>query len=144
MDRFKFNTSIAGMMELSNYINQNWDNWGIGKEIWDESVEVLIKLLAPMAPHLAEELWFLTGHQFSIHQKSWPEWSRELATDELITLIIQVNGRLRDKIDVESSINEEEAKKTAMESDRVKAHIAGNNIKRVIYIPGKLINIVAS
>ena len=144
MDRFKFNTSIAGMMELSNFINQNWDNWGIGKEIWDESVEVFIKLLAPMAPHLSEELWFLTGHEFSIHQQPWPEWSGELATDELITLIIQVNGRLRDKIDVESSISQEEAEKIALGRDRVKAHISGNNIQRVIYIDGKLINIVAS
>ena len=86
----------------------------------------------------------MTGHEFSIHQQPWPEWSGELATDELITLIIQVNGRLRDKIDVESSISQEEAEKIALGRDRVKAHISGNNIQRVIYIDGKLINIVAS
>ena len=108
-----------------------------------ELLEKLLVLLAPMAPHVTEELWERTGREFSIHNQTWPEWDRELAADEVIILVVQVNGRVRDKIEVPASISEEDAKTTALESDRVEPHIEGKDIARVIYVPGKLVNIVA-
>ena len=100
-------------------------------------------MLAPMAPHVTEELWERTGREFSIHNRLLPEWDPALAADETVTLVVQVNGRLRDRIEVPVSIGEEDAKKLALESSRVQAHTGGKTIGRVIYIPGKLVNIVA-
>ena len=100
-------------------------------------------MLAPMAPHIAEELWERAGLGYSVHNQRWPEWDAELAADELVTLVVQVNGRLRDRIEVPVSITEDEAKKLALDSDRARPHIQGKEIARVIYVPGKLVNIVA-
>jgi len=99
-------------------------------------------LVAPTVPHLAEELWQRTGHDYSIHNQSWPKWDEELAKDEEITLVIQVNGKLRDRIAVPVSITEEEAKKLALESQRVKAHTEGKELVKAIYVPGRLVNFV--
>ena len=143
VDRFKFNTSLAALMEFSNSMNQAWEGKGIDSATWNDAVEKLLVLLAPMAPHVTEELWERTGREFSIHSQTWPEWDRELAADEVIILVVQVNGRVRDKIEVPASISEEDAETTALESDRVEPHIEGKDIARVIYVPGKLVNIVA-
>jgi leucyl-tRNA synthetase len=99
-------------------------------------------MLAPSTPHLAEELWQQTGREYSIHQQSWPEWDEALAKDEEVTLVVQVNGKLRDRITVPASINEEQAKQEAMASEKVKIHLAGKTIVKEIYVPGKLVNIV--
>ena len=143
LDKFKFNTSLAALMELSNSMNQAWEKRDIDSAAWDEAVEKLLVMLAPMAPHVTEELWERTGHEFTVHNRTWPEWDPGLAADEVLTLVVQVNGRLRDRIEVPASISEEEARTTALESDRIKPHIEGKDIARVVYVPGKLVNIVA-
>ena len=143
MERFKFNTALAALMEYTNGLNQVWESRGVVADAWHNAIEKLLVLMAPMAPHVAEELWERTGHQYSVHSQPLPEWDPELAADEVITLVVQVNGRLRDRIEVPVSITEDEAKELALGSSRVQPHIEGKDIARTIYVPGKLVNIVA-
>ncbi|MBM3945334.1 MAG: class I tRNA ligase family protein, partial [SAR202 cluster bacterium] len=142
LERFKFNTSLAALMELSNAMSAAWDAGNVDAVAWRDAVERLLLLLAPMAPHFTEELWERTGHPFSIHQQLWPKWDAELAADESVTLIVQVNGKLRDRIEVPVAIAEAEARRVALASERVQAHLGGRDPRKVIYVPGKLINIV--
>ena len=143
LERFKFNTALAALMEYTNALNLVWEDKGAGSQVWGEAIEKLLVLMAPMAPHISEELWERTGHEYSIHNQPWPEWDPGLAADEVITLVVQVNGRLRDRIEVPVTIEEEEARKLALESQRVQSHIEGKQIARVIYVPRRLVNIVA-
>ena len=92
---------------------------------------------------MTEELWERTGRDFSVHNRPWPEWDPALAADEVITLVVQVNGRVRDRIEAPASVTEEEAKSAALRSERVKPHIEGKELTRVVYVPGKLVNVVA-
>jgi leucyl-tRNA synthetase len=142
LDRFKFNTALASLMELSNTMSDAWTRKNVGSTAWREAVEKLIVLLAPMGPHVAEELWERMGRPFSVHQQTWPKWDPALAADEVITLVVQVNGKLRDRIEMPVGVSEEEARRLALGSERVLAHLGGKPPKRVIYIPGKLINVV--
>jgi leucyl-tRNA synthetase len=98
--------------------------------------------MAPTAPHLTEELWLRRGHDYSIHNQNWPKWDEELAKDEEITLVVQVNGRLRDRIVVPASITEAEARQLAVERQRVKAYLEGKKVLKTIYVPGRLVNLV--
>ncbi len=143
LEKFKFNTALAALMELSNEMGRTWESGSVSSESWDGAVERLLLLLAPMAPHISEELWERTGHDFSIHNQALPSWDPELATDEVITLVVQVNGRLRDRLEVPVSISEDAAKEAALSSPRVAVHTEGKQIVRVIYVPGKLVNVVA-
>ena len=142
LERFKFNTAIAAMMELSNAMNQAWSEESVDAGIWNECVGKLLLMLAPFAPHIAEELWERTGHAYSIHQQSFPEWDDALAAEEVITLVVQVNGKLRDKLQVPADVSEEEAKRLVMASERVKAHVGDKEVRRIVYIPGRLVNVV--
>jgi leucyl-tRNA synthetase len=99
-------------------------------------------MMAPTTPHLAEELWHRLGHKTSIHNHSWPQWDEALAKEDEITLVVQVNGKLRDRPTVPASITEEEAKKLAQSSDKIQSFIQGKTIVNIIYVPGKLVNIV--
>ena len=143
LERFKFNTALAGLMEYTNGLNQIWEDKGVHSEHWAEAISSLLTLMSPLAPHVSEELWERTGHLGSVHSNGWPEWNEELAADEVITLVVQVNGRVRDKLEVPASIDEDAAKAAALESRRVAPHIDGKNVARVIYVPGKLVNVVA-
>ena len=100
--------------------------------------------MSPIVPHLSEELWIKNQNQFSVHNQSWPKFDQTLAKDDEITLIIQINGKVRDKIIVPAQIQEEEAKKTALNSEKIKSHITDQTIRKIIFVPGKLINIVAN
>ena len=143
VERFKFNTGIAAMMEFSNALGQAWDSGVIDSSAWNESIRNLALMLSPVTPFLAEEIWERVGGPFSVHQQPWPTWDPDLAADETITLVVQVNGRLRDRIEVPADISEDDAKTRALESDRVAAHTEGKQVRRVIYVPGRLVNIVA-
>jgi len=99
-------------------------------------------LLAPFAPHITEELWHQLGHRDSIHKQKWPKYNPRLIKEEIITLVIQINGRVRDKIEVEAGISEKKAKELALLSKKVQNWISGKKIKKVIFVPEKLINIV--
>jgi len=142
LEKLRFNTMIAALMEFTNYLAKVREAGAVTDSAWKESIDSLLLLLAPTAPHLAEELWQRRGHDYSIHNQSWPKWDEELAKDEEITLVIQVNGKLRDRLAVPVSITEAEAKKLALESQRVKAHTEGKELVKAIYVPGRLVNLV--
>jgi leucyl-tRNA synthetase len=114
----------------------------VSDSAWKGAVDTLLLLLAPTAPHLTEELWQRTGHDYSIHNQGWPKWDEALAKEEEITLVIQVNGKLRDRITVPVSITEDEARALAMDSQKVKAYLGDRKVASAIYIPGRLVNLV--
>ena len=143
LERFKFNTALAALMEYTNGLNHHWEDGGIPADLWREAIRTLLLLTAPMAPHISAELWERAGYAGSAHSEAWPEWDAALAADEVITLVVQVNGRVRDKIDAPASITEADARSAALGSGRVAPHIDGKRIARVIYVQGKLVNIVA-
>jgi len=138
----QFNTMLAALMEFTNYLVKAKKAGQVSSRGLREATGTLLLLLAPTAPHLAEELWERTGHKYSIHNQSWPKWVEELAKAEEVTLVVQVNGKLRDRIAVPASITEAEAKKLALESQRVKPHLEGKEVVKAIYVPEKLVNLV--
>ena len=142
LDKFKFNTAIAALMELSNHLTKVWNAKNVSVEVWNDSIKQFLLMLAPIAPHLSEELWEMNGYEFSIHNQKFPDWDESLVVDESITLIVQINGKLRDTISVDSGISEEMAQEAAMSSEKIQGHINGTTIKKVIYVPDRLINIV--
>ena len=133
---------IAALMELTNYLATVKEDGQVTKPAWDKAVETLVLLLAPSVPHLAEELWQRTGNEYSVHNQSWPAWDEELVKEDEITLVVQVNGKLRDRISVSASIAEMEARQLALDSERVTTYLQGKEIVKTIYVPGKLVNIV--
>ncbi|MFA5360216.1 MAG: leucine--tRNA ligase [Patescibacteria group bacterium] len=135
IENFRYNTAIAQMMIFVNFAVKF-------NELPRGVFENFLKLLAPFAPHLAEELWFGLGNEESIFKQAWPKYNPALVKDETINLVIQVNGKIRDTIEVSSDISEEEAKKIALESEKVKKWLEGKEIKKVIFVKGKLVNIV--
>ena len=144
LEKFRFNTMLASLMEFSNYLSKVKESGRVSGSLWGEAISYFLLLLAPTAPHLAEELWNRTGHPYSIHNQPWPEYDAELVKEEEITLVIQVNGKLRDKVLVPASISEVEAKELALGRERVKAYIDGKKLTRVIYVPKRVVNIVVA
>jgi leucyl-tRNA synthetase len=144
MDRLRFNTMVAALMELTNYLSRLKESGAVSATNWRSSIETLLLLLAPTAPHMTEELWHRLGHDQSIHNQHWPKWNEALAKEEEITLVVQVNGKLRDRINVPVSITEDEAKQLARDSEKAKTYLQGKKVINVIYVPGKLVNIVVS
>jgi len=142
IERLRFNTMIAALMEFTNYLTKIKESGSVGQADWQEAIRSLLLLLAPSTPHIAEELWERTGHEYSIHNQDWPQWDEELAKDEEITLVVQVNGRLRDRITVPVTISEDEARQLALESPKARPHTEGKQLVRAIYVPQKLVNLV--
>jgi leucyl-tRNA synthetase len=139
---FSFNTAVAALMELRNTLQEAKKSALYQTEAWDEAIRSLLLLLCPIAPHITEELWERQGLPFSIHEQSWPKWDDAVAAEEMITLVVQVNGRVRDRIEVPAGIGEEEAEEVALSSERVRYHMEGKQPRKVIYVAGKLVNIV--
>ena len=142
LDRFKFNTAIASLMELVNHLSKVWAEASIDSATWRDSMEKFLLVLAPIAPHVAEELWERTGHGYSIHQQQFPKWDDELAAAEKITLVVQVNGKVRDRIEVPVDIDESTAQELALASEKVRVFIDGKTVNKAIYVPGRLVNVV--
>jgi leucyl-tRNA synthetase len=142
MEAFTFNTIIAGLMEFTNALQKAKQTEVYETEAWKEAIETLLLLLAPCCPHIAEELWARTRRPYSIHRQPWPEFDADLAAEEMITLIVQVNGKVRARIEVAADVGEEEAKATALADDNVQRHVAGKKVRKVIFVPGRLVNVV--
>ena len=142
LERFKFNTAIAAMMEFSNHLNRVWTNKSVDGFNWQQCIERLLLMLAPFAPHLAEELWERTGRQFSIHQRSFPTWDESLAAEEIITLVVQVDGKVRDQVKVPADISKEDAEGLVLKRRKVVDHLRTRRIQRIVYVPGRLVNLV--
>lgn len=114
----------------------------VAADVWAEAVDSLLLLLAPVAPHVTEELWAQRGHGYSVHQHSWPMWDEEVAKEESITLVVQINGKVRDRIDVPAGMSDEELKALALASERVVEWLNGRSPHKVIVVKGRLVNIV--
>ncbi len=142
MEWLQFNTMIAALMEFSNYLAKVKEAGQVAGSNWKEAVDALILLLAPTAPHFAEELWQIKGHEYSVHNQKWPRWDAEMVKEEEVTLVIQVNGKLRDRIAVPVSITEAEARQLALDSPRVKSYLDDKKVANIVYVPGKLVNLV--
>ncbi len=142
MDDFQFNTVVSGLMELLNDFAKAKSAGAMGSPEWDECVDIYLRLMAPVAPHITEELWERLGKPYSIHTQKWPEVDEEAAKDDVITYIVQVNGKLRNRINLPASVSDEEAKAAALASAPIVAALEGGTPKKVIIVPKKLINIV--
>jgi leucyl-tRNA synthetase len=132
---FRFNTAISALMILANELEKQ-------EKISSIHYSLFLILLAPMAPHISEELWQKLGNKKSIFLEKWPQYDSKLIKEETVTLVIQVNGKVRDKIEVEADISEKKAKDLAISQKKIKNWIESKEIKKVIFVPGKLINIV--
>ena len=139
---FEFNTIVSGLMELLNEMYKAREKGAAGTDEWIEAVDIYIKMMAPVTPHIAEELWAFYGKPYSIHQQAWPEVDYAAAAEEMITLIVQVDGKLRDRIMVPADVSEEAAKSAALDSEAVKRYLEGKLPKKVIVVPRRLVNIV--
>jgi leucyl-tRNA synthetase len=142
IEKLRLNTMIAALMEYTNYLTKVREEGSVTPSAWEEAVKTIMLLLAPTAPHLAEELWQRTGYDYSIHAQSWPDWNEEIAKDEEVTLVVQVNGKVRDRIIVPASITENDALWLATESHKVKVYLKDKDIVKTVYIQGKLVNLV--
>ena len=141
-ETLNFNTIVSGLMALLNEMNTAKALGAFGTQPWIEAEDIYLRMMAPVCPHIAEELWVKTGHTYSIHNQPWPEVDIEATKEEQITLIIQVNGKLRDRIMMPVNITEEQAKAAALENAHIQTYLAGQSPKKVIYVPGRLVNIV--
>lgn len=139
----KFNTAVSSMMEAVNGLYKIKESAGITKnDAWKFALESLLQVLAPFAPHITEELWAELGHSDTIHRDHWPAWDDVYLVSDTMTIIVQVNGKLRAKLELVSDLSEDEVKSQALAAENVAKFITGEP-KKVIYIPGKLVNIVA-
>jgi leucyl-tRNA synthetase len=138
---FKFNTAVAALMEYTNALWEHRDQHG-ASSAFQEAIRNMVRMVAPFAPHIAEELWTQMGGTYSVHQQAWPVHDPALTVEETITLVIQVNGKVRDRLSVPADIGDEEAQKMAMESERVQRYLQGARPKKTIVIPGRLVNLV--
>lgn len=136
---YQFNTAVSELMKLSNALN---DAKCLDSTVYQEGIETLLTLMSPFAPHIAEELWHSLGHKKSIHLQTWPEVDSEALVVDEITLVIQVMGKTRGTIQVSANSNKEELEKLARESDIGKRNLDGKEVKKVIVVPGKLVNFV--
>jgi leucyl-tRNA synthetase len=141
IEAFKFNTAVAAMMEFTNKLATHLKQHGASPAFW-EATGTLIRLLAPFAPYIAEELWARRGGAYSVHQQPWPVYDSALTMDDMITLIIQVNGKVRDRIVAPAGIGAEGAQQRALESEQVQRYLDGKPPKKVIVVPGRLVNVV--
>ncbi len=142
IESFRFNTMISTLMEFVNRLSelQRSDQWQT--VTFHRALETLILLLAPSAPHIASELWELTGHDESVHRQDWPTWDADLARDEVVQIPIQVDGRRRDVLEVSPDAAMEDVRAAALGMERVRQQLDGRTVDHVVYVPGKIINIV--
>ena len=137
-----FNTAISKLMELTNATVRARESGLAGSPAYAEAVDTLLKLLAPIAPHVAEELWERRGHAYSIHDQPWPVADPELVAAETIELPVQVDGKLRDRLVVTPDTPADEIERMALASEHVQRYLAGRAPERVVQIPGRLVNVV--
>lgn len=139
----KFNTAVSAMMEAVNNYYKLKVQLTIGKNpAWDFAIESLLQVLAPFAPHITEELWSQIGHNDTIHIDHWPSWDNKYLQTDTITIIVQVNGKLRAKLELDKNTPADEVKRLAVTQENVAKFIGGQEPSKVIYVPGRLVNIV--
>jgi leucyl-tRNA synthetase len=138
LERQRFNTALAALMDQLNYAAR-LEPAALGRF----AIESYVVMLAPMAPHIGEELWRALGHDRSVHLESWPKYDPDLARDELVTVVVQINGKVRDRLHVGAGTTEDEVRGMALRSPAVVRHLDGKPPRKIIYVPDKLLSIVA-
>lgn len=139
---FRFNTAIAALMEFNNYLVKAKDTAVVGSPVWEESTRALLLLMAPIFPHISEELWHRLGNEQSVHLQAWPQADAEKAKEDEITVVVQVNGRVRDKLSVAPNTAKETLEAMALASENVQKRMNGKQVRKVIVVPDKLVNVV--
>jgi leucyl-tRNA synthetase len=141
-ETFEFNTIVSGLMELLNEMYKAREQGAGCSAEWQEILDIYLRLMAPVTPHLAEELWARLGKPYSVHTQPWPVVDEQAAAEQQIILVVQVNGKVRDRISVPVDINQEQARSLALSSEAVNKLLAGKPPRKVIVVAGKLVNIV--
>jgi leucyl-tRNA synthetase len=136
LDTMRFNIAIAAMMEFQKACSQE-------EQLPRELLETFVLLLAPTAPHICEELWSMLGHEETLAYEAWQTFDPKLVVDETITIVVQVNGKLRSRLDVPSDMSKEDIEQLARNDEKAKSYYEGKEIRKVIVVPGRLVNIVA-
>jgi leucyl-tRNA synthetase len=147
LENFRFNTAVAALMEWVNVCYEIFNELAEGQRspALDEAVEMLVQVIAPFAPHMADEMWTEgLGQSGFLYRHSWPEADPEVAKNDEITLVVQVNGKVRDKLTAPAGADDETLKSMALASERLTEFTAGKEIKKVIVVPGRLVNIVVA
>jgi len=139
---FEFNTIVSSLMELMNEMLRVKSAGLWNSPAWNEAVELYLKMLAPICPHISEELWARLGKPYSIHNQLWPAVDEAAAAEDEITLVVQVNGKVRDRITLPADVTEEAAKAAALSSEVIQKHLEGKPPRQVVYVRGRLVNIV--
>jgi leucyl-tRNA synthetase len=142
LESFSWNTAVAELMKLRNSLNDALAARNVTAEVWTETLSTLVLLLAPIAPHVTEEVWSRLGNTTSIHLQPWPEADMEAAADESVTMVVQVNGRVRARIEVPVDISEGAAVDLALRHHNVARHVGESEVRRVIDRRPRLLNIV--
>jgi len=137
IDNMSFNTAISAMMVLTNHLQT------LNEKIPREAAEKLSLMISPVAPHLGEECWNILGHDKSLAYHPWVEYDEELCIDKTVKLGVQVNGKARGEIIISKDADQEIAVSEAMKQSRVAGQLEGKEIKKIIYVPGRILNIVA-
>ncbi len=140
-DRFNFNTAISTIMELVNEMYR-YKEGDINQGLYGAAIKTLIILLAPFVPHVTEEMWEHLGYGGSVHDQKWPEYDEKALVKDTIEIVVQINGKIKEKINIAGDSSKEEMEKIAVENDKIKALTEGKNIVKIIAVPNKLINIV--
>jgi len=138
-ERYHFNTALSSLMELVNFLYQFPDK---GTSVYREALAILVLLLSPFTPHICEELWQRMGYEESVVRQRWPSYREEFLKEDEVTVVIQVNGKLRDKICVQAGMAREEVERLALQQEKIKRYTQEKKIKRIIYVPDRLVNIV--
>lgn len=139
----KFNTAVSSMMQAVNEFYKLKESHGMAKcEPWDYAVSSLLQILAPFAPHITEELWYELGNNTTIHKDNWPEWDEKYLLTDTLNIIVQVNGKLRANITVPAGLGEQEVADIAKSDAKVATHLDQKQIKKTVYVAGKLVNFV--
>ena len=142
LKQFEFNTIVSGLMELLNEMNRAREAGAVGTPEWKEAVDVYLRMLAPVCPHIAEELWEKTGRKYSIHTQTWPKVDEAAIVEDKIIIPVQVNGKLRDRITVPARASEAQIQEAALGSETIQKFLDGKQPRKVIIAQKKLVNIV--
>ena len=140
-ERFNFNTAISTIMEMVNEMYR-YKEGEVNPGLYGAAVKDLIIMLAPFVPHVAEEMWEHLGYGGSVHQQEWPEYDESALVKDTVEIVVQINGKIKEKINIAGDSSREDMEKIAVENDKIKALTEGKNIVKIIAVPGKLINIV--
>jgi leucyl-tRNA synthetase len=142
LSHFRFNTALAALMECNNVLIKQQNGPVAQSAAYQRALETMMQLLSPLAPHITEELWHLTGHPTSVHTSDWPTYDDALTKDETFTLVMQINGKVRERVEVAAGISEAEVREMVVNNPRITALIGETTVQKIIYIPGKLVNVV--